>query len=208
MGSARQDQSHGLPQPRPRRAVCRRDRACPSHRHAGRYRRWCATITPTAPASASIWSSKSPRRSASLRAPAGLTAPSSLGISPTSTAPSSGGVSINGKAMGPARRHDRHRRRRQWHCRRAPGLFQRRRERHPDRRRAIAASQRRRNCRSLLQLRADRFDAGFGRLSIRRQSRLQYRPRASKCFCRPPALAVLSTEYNSLRLGALSRTSA
>ena len=68
----------------------------------------------------------------------------------------SAGVSINGKQWGRPDDTIGHCRRRQRHFRRAPGVSQRRRPRHPGRRRTIAESRTRADRRDLLQLRAFR----------------------------------------------------
>ena len=55
----------------------------------------------------------------------------------------------------------------------------------------LPKSRGRSNLRDLLQLCADRFDAGVGRLSIHRQSGLQHRPRPGECLCRARSHPVL-----------------
>ena len=106
----------------------------------GRHRAGTQQFHQPRPASASIWSSRSPRQSASSRAPAGPTARSSLGISPTSTAPSPAVCRSTAKiGAGPTTRS----------ASAASSMafagmhqayFNAGGTRHPDRRRAIAAS--------------------------------------------------------------------
>ena len=88
MGAAGQDRRHRIPHPRPHGQFRRRYRLGAGDRRHAPISPRCA-ITTAAAASASIWSSRSPRNSASSRAPASPTAISSLTTSPISTGPAS-----------------------------------------------------------------------------------------------------------------------
>ena len=127
VGSARQDQDHGLSQSRPSRSVLRsrHDRPCASDRHAGRHRAGAQQLTS--------------RRGVSLNLEQQLTETVGVfaraGWADGTIEPwdftdvdrtFSGGVDQRQK-LGRARRHDRPRRRRRRDRRRAPGLFQYRR---------------------------------------------------------------------------------
>ena len=146
--------------------------------------------TPAGRASASIWSSKSPRRWACYARRLGRRQCRTVGFH--RHRPHRIGRGRNHReTMGPAGRHRRRRRRSQRHFRRACGISQRRRARHPDRRRRAAASRRRGDHRDVLQLRFDRGDEVELRLSVHRQSGLQYRSRAGVGFRRAVSHAVL-----------------
>jgi len=101
-----------------------------------------------------------------------------------------GGVSINGKSWG--RPDDTIGVAGLVNGQRSRCIPKRRRPRHPGRRRTTAQLRHRENSRSLLQLRPDGVDPAHLRLSIRRQPRLQRRPRPCQYLCRPRALAVLT----------------
>ena len=191
VGATRQDQSHRLPQPRPRRTICRRHRARPGDRHARRHHAGAQLHQPPR---------REPQHGAADHRDPRRVRPRRLvrrqcravGFRRYRPGQLSGGVSIAGKQWG--RPDD---------TIGIAGVLNGIAPVHQAffnagglgiliRAWAIAESVTRRDHRSLLQLRADRRDAGFRRLSAHRQSGLQYRSRAGERFPRPLPRPILT----------------